>query len=260
MKITLSLAQMQIQLGHVQENLAQATQAIKEASLRDSHLVLLPELWSTGYDLASAHRLAEENRLILPELARLSRQLSIFIGGSVLLKQDGQIFNTFLFYAPDGSQPAVYQKIHLFRLMEEDRWLAPGDQLQIAQPAWGKTGLAICYDLRFPEMFRHYALAGAELMLISAEWPLRRVAHWQVLLRARAIENQAFVAATNCVGRCGDETFGGSSAIVSPWGEVLAEGSSQGSDLLTASIDLDEVEQARRTIPVLTDRRADLYG
>lgn len=131
--------------------------------------------------------------------------------------------------------------------------------LQIHAP-WGETGLAICYDLRFPEMFRRYALDGVQTMIISAEWPLQRIEHWQTLLRARAIENQCFVIAANCVGQCGGENFGGRSAVISPWGEVLVEGQSDQPELLTVTFDTGQVDEVRRRIPVLIDRRPDLYG
>jgi predicted amidohydrolase len=251
---------MHIQLGQPQLNLDQATSLIKEAAAGSSQLILLPELWTTGYDLSNGRRLAQENRLVLAEIARLSNDYSISIGGSVMLEKDTGIYNTFLLYSPNAPEPVVYQKIHLFRLMQEDSWLAPGDHLQTLQADWGKAGLAICYDLRFPEMFRRLALEGAELFLLSAEWPLRRIAHWQTLLRARAIENQCFVAAVNCVGEIGGETFGGSSAIISPWGETLVEGNSNQPGLFTAVIEMSQVVQVRQTIPVFKDRRPDLYG
>jgi omega-amidase len=260
MNLTISLAQIHIQLGQPQANLAQASSLIQEAARGGSQLILLPELWSTGYDLSNGHALSAENLELLNEISRLSNDCSITIGGSVMLEKEGKIYNTFLLYSPGVKEPVVYQKIHLFRLMQEDAWLAPGDHLQTVQAEWGQAGLAICYDLRFPEMFRSYALQGAGLLLLSAEWPLRRVMHWQTLLRARSIENQCFVAAVNCVGETGGETFGGSSAILSPWGETLVEGSTDQPGLLTATLDMSQVEKVRQTIPVFKDRREDLYG
>jgi omega-amidase len=260
MNLTVSLAQMHIQLGQPQQNLALARSAFAEAARRGSHILLFPELWNTGYDLANARSLAQANAALLPELARLTHQHTLSCGGSLLLEQNGKIYNTFVFHSPEQEAPIKYEKIHLFRLMEEDRWLSPGDHLQEIQAPWGKAGLAICYDLRFPEIFRRYALSGSSLILISAEWPLQRIFHWQTLLRARAIENQCFIAATNCTGPIGGETFGGRSAVISPWGEVLVEGSPDQPELLTITIDLDQAAEARRRIPVLLDRRPDVYG
>jgi len=260
MNLTISLAQIRIQLGQPQQNLSLAHSCFVEAARRGSQFLLLPELWTTGYDLSNARPLARTNADLLPELARLARQHSLYSGGSLLLEKDEKIYNTFVFFSPTGETPILYSKIHLFRLMEEDRWLSPGDHLQEIEAPWGKAGLAICYDLRFPEMFRRYAVSGASLILLSAEWPIQRIAHWQTLLRARAIENQCFVAAANCVGSCGGETFGGRSAVISPWGEVIAEGSPDQTGLITASINLEQVAEARRRIPILQDRRPDLYG
>ena len=120
--------------------------------------------------------------------------------------------------------------------------------------------MSICYDLRFPELFRRYAVAdGAKLMLICAEWPLVRVAHWRSLLVARAIENQCFVVATNSCGETGGAVFGGHSMIVDPWGQIVAE-AGEDERLLTAEIDLDEADGVRRQIPVFADRRPDAYA
>ncbi len=107
----------------------------------------------------------------------------------------GKIGNTGLLFDPEGKLVAEYTKLHLFRLMSEDRHLHAGNSVVVAQTQWGSTGLAICYDLRFPELFRGHTLAGAKVILLVAEWPHPRLAHWQTLLRARAIENQGFMFA-----------------------------------------------------------------
>ena len=261
MNLTISLAQLNIQLAQPRANLALASTWISEAAQRGSQLILLPELWTSGYDLSNARAHAETNRgEILPQLASLAQEHQVAVGGSLLLEQDGKVFNTFVFLPADGEEPAFYAKIHLFRLMAEDRWLSPGNHLQHVHAGCGEAGLAVCNDLRFPEMFRRYSLAVANLFLISAEWPLQRIAHWQTLLRARAIENQCFVAATNCTGVTGAETFGGCSAVISPWGETLVEGTPDQLELLTTTIDLDQVSKVRQRIPILQDRRPDLYG
>jgi predicted amidohydrolase len=260
MNLTISLAQTQILLGRPEDNFLQVRALIKEAASQGSECILFPELWSSGYDLENARALAKINRGLLPEIAALSAQHAIHIGGSLLLEENGNIYNTFVFQSPGGGRPAAYAKIHLFRLMAEDRWLSAGDHLELVQAPWGGTGLAICYDLRFPELFRSYALSGASLFLIAAEWPAARINHWQTLLRARAIENQCFVAAANTIGLCGGEVFGGRSALISPWGDILAEASADQPELITHAIHLEQVQEARQRIPILSDRRPDLYG
>jgi predicted amidohydrolase len=182
----------------------------------------------------------------------------IWVAGSMLEERAGKYYNTLAVYAPEGSLAAVYRKTHLFRLMQEEQYLASGPETAMVELPWGNAGLAICYDLRFPELFRGYALAGAQLMLIPAEWPNPRREHWRTLLRARAIENQCFVAACNRVGETNGAHFFGASAVISPWGETLVE-AGEVETLITVSIDLAEAAAARKRIPVFEDRRTDLY-
>ncbi len=260
MKATLSLAQMQVIYGKPQENLAQAIQFIAEAARCGSHLILFPELWSTGYDLERRQEHSRTNQVILHQVAALAREHSIWIGGSYLLEKNGQFYNTLVLCSPQGGTNIRYEKIHLFRLMGEARHLSAGNKLIQAAMPWGKTALAICYDLRFPEMFRLLALQGAVISLLVAQWPRQRITHWLTLLKARAIENQGFMVGVNTVNATGSETFGGCSAIVDPWGREITKGSGQKAELLTAEIDLGQVTETRQSIPVFADRRPDVYA
>jgi len=259
MQFTVSLAQMQIKVGQVDQNVACASDFISQASSLASSIVLLPELWSSGYDLANAHHYAQAAPELINELSRLAKHYQICLGGSILMAFKDGIFNTFTWIDPDLENPIFYQKIHLFRLMQEEQWLKPGESLQTVQTNMGLAGLAVCYDLRFPELFRRYAVGGAVCYLLSAEWPIRRINHWQILLQARAIENQSFLLAANCVGQSGKDQFGGSSAVISPWGEVLIEGDQANEAWLTTKMDTDQIDQARQFMPVFQDRRIDLY-
>lgn len=262
--LTLSLAQIDCKLGDPETNFGRAEHMIAEAARRGSDLVLLPELWSTAYALDAAPTLAStiasspRSDGWFGRVAALSAQHKLYVGGSLLERQGNCYFNCFALYAPDGSLHAAYRKVHLFRLMDEEKYLAPGQELVHCDLPWGRAGLAICYDLRFPELFRHYALAGAQIMLLPAEWPHPRRQHWRTLLRARAIENQCFVAACNRIGTSGAATFFGSSAVIDPWGETLIEGG-ETEALLTITIDLALVADVRRCIPVFEDRRGELY-
>jgi omega-amidase len=258
-QLTISLAQMQIIIGQPLENLQIARGLIQEAASRGSQLILLPELWTSGYDLENTAAIARTNEELLHQISTLAHQYGIWIGGSLLLERNGHHYNTFVLNNPSGSDPIYYQKIHLFGLMGEDRWLGAGSQTQMAQAEWGPAGLAVCYDLRFPELFRKYSLSGAKIFLLCAEWPAQRISHWQTLLRARAIENQCFMAAVNSAGQTGSELFGGCSSIISPWGEVLVESLAVQPDLLTVTIDLAQVAEIRAHIPVFKDRRPELY-
>ncbi len=255
-----ALAQMWIVLGQPEENLRSARAALVQAKDEGAELVLLPELWSTGYDLERAREHGSPiDAAIFARMSEMAREFELHLCGSALEARDGRSFNTQALFAPDGRLVAAYSKIHLFGLMHEPDFLAPGTQLQTAQTPWGKAGLAICYDLRFPEMFRAYALGGAGLLLLSAEWPHPRLEHWRTLIRARAIENQSFFAACNCVGESNGNIFFGHSMIVDPWGEVLIEAGER-AGVFIAEIDLARVEETRRRLPVFADRRAGIYS
>jgi predicted amidohydrolase len=258
-KLNISLAQMHIALGDVGRNTRRMQEQAEEAARRGSHLVVLPELWSTGYALEQSKELASQlNSGTFAQVTTVATQHKVGIVGSILEKRGLEAANSASFCAPNGRVMGVYRKIHLFSLFDEDKWLAPGAAPLIMDLPWGATALAICYDLRFPELFRHYAANGAKLIIVPAEWPLVRIEHWRALLIARAIENQCYIVATNAAGEIGDTVFGGHSMIVDPWGKIVVEG---GEDpmMLTAEIELDLVDEVREQIPVLRDRREDVY-
>ena len=259
-KLSISLGQMQIKLARVEDNLEKAERMIRQASARDAQLILLPELWSTGYDLAKARDYAHElGAGMFDQLSNTARDHSIAVYGSILERRGGQYMNCAAYYDAAGDLAGVYRKIHLFRLFDEHKWLGEGEAPTMMDLPWGRAGLSICYDLRFPELFRRYAVEhGAKLILVCAEWPLVRVEHWRALLIARAIENQCYVAATNSCGETGGTVFGGHSMIVDPWGAVIVE-AGEDECLATAEIDLDEVDRVRSAIPVFEDRRPDAY-
>lgn len=262
--ITITLVQIDCPLGKPAENFERAEEFVAEAGQRNSDLVVLPELWSTAYDLENAaiHAtpLAQNYKDDgwFGRLARMARSNNVWLTGSILEANDGRFYNCMALYSPQGELAGVYRKIHLFRLMQEEQFLAPGPEPALLDLPWDKTGLAICYDLRFPELFRRYALDGATLVVLPAEWPHPRREHWRTLLRARAIENQCFIAACNRVGEGKGNRFFGASAVIDPWGETLIEGG-ETEALLTVTVDLAAVHAARSRIPVFADRRPELY-
>ena len=258
MRLIISLAQIDIALGRPVENLAKVEGMIAKASQRGSQIVLLPELWSTGYDLEHAAEHARTTERLLVRLADLAKERSLFIIGSLLSAKGGHLYNRATILSPQGDLVGEYDKIHLFRLMEEEKYFTPGTETPLFDFPWGKGALAICYDLRFPELFRKYALEGARVVFLPAEWPYPRLEAWRILLRARAIENQFFMVGCNRVGESKGQVFFGHSSIYDPWGEPVLEGG-EGEELLTAEIDLDVVDEARRKIPVFEDRREELY-
>jgi len=260
MSIIVSLAQMNIALGQEDKNLAKAQEMIAEAAQRGSDVVVLPELWSSGYDLENAASYAAPvDEGIFAQTAAWAAEYKIHIIGSCLSAGGrNQSSNTAVCFGPQGNLMGAYSKVHLYRLMDEDRFLTPGKNSTLVDLPWGKAGLAICYDLRFPELMRKYALEGATMVFLPAEWPRPRLAHWRTLLRARAIENQMFVIACNRVGISGEDHFPGHSAVIDPWGKAVVEGG-EDETLLTAELDLEEVSKFRNFIPIFDDRRPDIY-
>jgi len=260
MKLKISLAQMDIALGEPQRNLKTAEQFASAAAAEGADVLLLPELWTTGYVLDQAEAFASSTTGgVFAEVAALARQYNLHIGGSCLSRLGQQQFgNTFTWVAADGKLLGAYTKLHLFRLMDEHKYLTAGDDAAVVTTPWGQAGLSICYDLRFPELYRTYALSKAQMIFVPSEWPHPRLMHWRTLLRARAIENQLFMIACNRVGQGGGVSFCGHSAIIDPWGEPLVEGD-ESEGLFTAEVDISKVEAIRAQIPVFADRRPEKY-
>jgi predicted amidohydrolase len=258
-KINISLAQMQITPGDTRRNTAMMERLTQEAARRKSHLVVFPELWSTGYALEGAKEYASSlNSGTFAHVSEVATENKISVIGSIMEKRGIEVANSAAFMAPNGRIMGVYRKIHLFGLMEEEKYLAPGSSPLVMDLPWGRTAIAICYDLRFPELFRRYALEGALMVIIPAEWPLERIEHWRILLQARAIENQCYIVACNTAGEAGGVVYGGHSMIVDPWGKIIVEASDE-PILITAEIEMDRVDEVRARIPALDDRRPDTY-
>lgn len=258
--LTIALAQMDVPQGHWEENLVRAREFAAEARDAQADLLLLPELWLHGYDLKRAESWAKPlGEGGFAEMASMAREFQLYVAGSTLERHEAGVSNTAALYGPDGELLGAYRKMHLFRLMQEHRYLAPGTHATICETPWGPTGLGICYDLRFPELFRTMALAGAKLFVIPAQWPVKRIEAWLLLARARAVENELIVAACNRVGTDDDGvSFPGRSVVVDPWGNALVEGDSR-EGLLVARADLREIEKARRYLTVYKDRRPAAY-
>ncbi|MBN1660723.1 MAG: carbon-nitrogen family hydrolase [Anaerolineae bacterium] len=249
--------------GEVEVNETAARSVAAQAAGEGVDVLILPEMWPTGYDLERAREYATPlGSGPFGLMAGLAREHKLHVIGTALEEnRDGRPFNTAALYSPDGNLVAAYRKLHLWAPLGEAEHMTAGGELPLFDLPWGRMALAICYDLRFPEMWRAYAGAGARLVVIPAAWPSRRVEHWRVLLRARAIENQCFVLGCNRAGGgwdAGEDCFGGYSAVVDPWGRVLAEGGPE-PGLVIAHLNLDEVENVRRLFPFWADRRRDVY-
>jgi predicted amidohydrolase len=257
-KVCAAAVQFNIVLGEVDANLRCAVAGLRRVWEKGARLAVLPEMWSTGYDYKRLPELAEQSPRVIEAIRDLSAELQMVVVGSLPEKEDGHIYNT-AYVIDQGKVVGCYRKLHLFSTMGEDRFLAAGDKTLVAPTSVGRIGVAICYDLRFPELFRKLALEGAEILCLPAEWPKPRQEHWRTLLRARAIENQLFVVATNCCGIQGKLDFFGMSLLIAPRGEVLAEGGESNIEL-TALFDFKEILTYRSQIRCYQDRRPEVYG
>ncbi|MGP4062687.1 carbon-nitrogen family hydrolase [Halobacillus sp. H74] len=258
MTTKIAILQMDIAFGDPEANREKATKKIKEAA-KKSEVILLPELWTTGYDLSRFNEIAEDMNGPTHQLIKdLARQYGVTIAGSIAENDEGQYYNTFVAYNATGERILKYRKAHLFRLMNEEKHLFSGNQKGSFTLENVPVAGVICYDIRFPEWMRTHMLNGSRGLFVVAEWPKPRVDHWRNLLISRAIENQCFVIACNRVGADPNNTFGGHSIVVDPWGNVVAEGG-ENEEILYAEIDFSAVESIREQIPIFQDRRPDLY-
>lgn len=269
--MTLTVACIQMNSGsRMEENLLQAEEWIRAAAGKGAEFVLLPENAFLMHDPAEKANTGLVEEAAHPAVLRcreLARELEIrLLIGSVALAspQGGKAWNRSLLINPAGEITARYDKIHLFDVdlgggekYEESARIAGGEKAVVAALPWGKLGLSICYDVRFPQLYRMLAQAGADFLAVPAAFTAKTgKAHWHVLLRARAIENGCFVFAP---AQCGDHPGGrrtfGHALIVSPWGEILAD-AGEAPGMALATIDPAEVARARRSIPSLSHDRA----
>jgi omega-amidase len=245
----IGLAQMNIEYGNYQRNCKTAEIFIQNAIDQNCDLILLPELWSTGFDYHHMETFALENIDLINQIQVLSDSAKICVCGTFIENISGHFYNSFKLIQPK-IPVETYSKHHLFQLMREDQHFTPGEASVPVQSILGSTGLAICFDLRFPDMFWDLSSKGVETFLISSHWPLARIHHWDTLLRARAIENQAFVIAVNSVGQSGKDLYGGHSTIISPDGEILLQAPSDQENLFTLEIDPDAVKHIRKNFEI----------
>jgi deaminated glutathione amidase len=252
-------------------NLAVADRLTRAAAADGASLIVLPEKWTaigSNDDLRAAAEPLDGRSL---QWARtIAAELGVdLIAGSILERVDGQdrLANTSVHVDPSGEVRAAYRKLHMFdvevggRTYRESELEEPGEEIVTSQTADGvELGLSICYDLRFPELYRILAVRGARILTVPAAFTLATTRdHWETLLRARAIENQAFVVAANQVGaHPAGQHSGGRSMIVDPWGVVLAQAQDEPGHIV-AELDLGRQEEIRRQLPALANRRPEVY-
>lgn len=257
-----AIIQMHVEVGNVEANILKLKNMLHQAVSADQKpdVILFPEMWNTGYALTEITTLADRNgestKLWLSQFAA-EHKVNIVAGSIAESKEDG-VYNTIYAFNRNGEVISDYSKLHLFRLMDEEKYLQAGDKVGQLQIDGIDAGMMICYDIRFPELFRRLALDGAKVMFVPAQWPNPRLHHWRTLLMARAIENQMYVVACNRMGTSGESEFFGHSIVIDPWGEIVAEAGDE-ETILTGEIDMSIVDKVRSTIPVFKDRRPEQY-
>ncbi len=261
-KLRIALVQINVEAGNTEANFAKVEAKLEQAAALDPKpdLIVLPEMWNTGYALTEIRELADADgaraKGLVSELSR-RHGVNVIAGSIAQLRGDG-VTNTLHVFDRTGAAIAEYSKIHLFRLMDEHLHLEAGEAAGAFELEGVPAAAMICYDIRFPELARKLALGGAKLLIVPAQWPHPRLHHWRTLLQARAIENQMFVVSCNSVGESGGSSFFGHSMVIDPWGEVLAEAEER-ETIVVADIDLGLVDEVRGRIPVFADRRPNLY-
>lgn len=260
MKWKIACIQFDIAFGNPEANKEKICELIKEASKENPDIIVLPELWSTGYDLERLDKIADAGAFVTTKLLKsIAKEQNVHIvGGSIAKKTNKGIYNTMLTVDKNGQVVGEYSKLHLFRLMDEHLFLQPGKTDGLFELDGETCAGLICYDIRFPEWIRTHTTKNAKAIFIVAEWPLARVDHWRTLLIARAIENQCYVIACNRSGADPKNVFAGHSMIIDPWGDILAEAGEEASTI-TATIDLTKVDEVRKRIPIFEDRRPQYY-
>ena len=246
-------------LGSVPENLDKAERLIDDALASGAQLIVLPELFNTGYRLDDHYGQYAES-IPGPSVERISavaQREKIYLVGCIAEKDPstGHIFDTAFLTGPEGFVGA-YRKIHLWG--QEPNYFHTGPVFPVFQTPWCKIGLLICYDVGFPEAARCLALAGAEMILLPSAFGMPRLYAWDLATRSRALENGCYLIAANRIGREKDSEFCGHSRVVDPQGNVIVDAGLQ-ETVIAADVDISEVHQQRERIPYLRDRRPDLY-
>lgn len=250
-----SSIQMAVVEGNKAATIAKALELIRRE--READLIVLPELWNVGF--MSFDRYVPEAETkdgpFLNTLKDLAKEMQVHLHtGSFVEEDGGHYYNSSYLLSPAGEILANYRKIHLFGFnSKETQILSPGREVVVVDTKLGKLGMATCYDLRFPELFRRMAFMGAELFLVCSAWPYPRLEHWIMLNRVRALENLCFLVSANSVGPNAGANFMGHSMIVNPMGVILTSGGDE-EVTLRYDVELKDVDRYRGSFPAFSDR------
>ncbi|MEX2804280.1 carbon-nitrogen family hydrolase [Streptococcus sp. H31] len=257
----IALVQMPVFYNDPERNFAAVSDLLEKAVKEETDVIVLPEMWNTGYALADLDEIADKDgqqtQAVLGEFAKW-HAVNIVAGSVAVQKTDGFYNSTYIFDRK-GDVIGEYAKVHLFGPMAEDLYLQPGNQTSQFNLDGIKASAVICYDLRFPEWIRTMMAGGSQILFVVAQWPKERIQQWEILLRARAVENQAFVVGVNRVGEDPQHHFSGHSLVIDPLGQTVLQASDNSSGIYRARLDISQSDALRSQIPVFADRRPELY-
>jgi predicted amidohydrolase len=260
----IAVAQISCSLGNPEANLLKVRDFSRRAKDEaGAELIVFPEMTDTGYSMpVIRERASNWANGFVPGIQEIAKRISIAIVSGVSERDGSSIYNSQVFVDSQGNIAAKYRKTHLYAVapVEEQTCLAPGNTFASFSPGDLCFGFSICYDLRFPELFRQLVTEQkVDAFLLSSAWPFPRDEHWRVLITARAIENQSYVIASNRVGKDDDLWFCGGSAIIDPRGVVIAAASPDREELIHAELSEELVRSVRSRVQSFAHRRADLY-
>jgi len=260
----IAAAQISCALGDVAANLRKIRDFSARAREGGAELVVFPEVADTGYSMPVIAACATTwTEGAVPELQKIAKDLSIAIIGGVSERAGDSIYNSQVFVDASGEIVGSYRKTHLFTgtPIGEDECFVPGNELKSFPFGGFRLGLSVCYDLRFPELFRTLAIVQkVNVFILSSAWPFPRIGHFRTLVSARAIENQSYMISSNRVGLDEGVTCCGSSAIIDPYGVILASASTDQEELILAEVSEEVIASVRNKMAVFAQRRPDVYG
>ena len=267
-KINIALCQIRV-LENKDKNLSKSEKLISHAAARGVDFIILPEMFNCPYDKKYFQSFAEEYPgETTGLLSKLARKHSVYIiGGSIPEKETNKIYNTCFVFDPEGKLVARYRKIHLFDVnitggiyFRESDIFSPGNKITVFDTEFCRIGIAVCYDMRFPELLRKMTLQGSEIIIVPAAFNMTTgPAHWHITARARALDNQVyFIAVSPARNEKASYVAFGHSLAVNPWGEIIVEAGT-GEEVIIAEIDLDYITRIRTELPLLEHRRAEIY-
>jgi len=242
-----------------ERTLSRAEQFIHHAARSGADIICFPEQFATGWDPESLHFAQGLSGPIITTLKSFAMESCIAILGSFREAASGETRNTSVLIGSDGRLLARYSKIHLFSHARENEFFHPGTGLGMFSLGSLSCGIAICYDLRFPDLFRIYAQKGVHAVFIPSAWPESRIRYWELFIRARAAENQMYIVGINTTGTTPVDRYSGTSMTADPFGTIIRK-AGDAEQLLFSDLDIRVVEEARRAFPVIQDRKEETYN